>query len=297
MNRNRLLITGASGFLGWWLCREADMKWHVHALCNANPCGIPGIASHRWNLGDSGGLGALFERIRPDAVIHAAAVAATDRCQRFPQESRPINVDAPRELAILCARDRIPMVFTSTDLVFDGRNAPYTESDPPSPVNVYGAQKAAAEAEVLSAYPDATVCRLPLLFGFSGGIRTGFDRAIVNALRRGETVPLFRDEFRTPADPISVARGLLLAVSGIRGVCHLGGRARLSRYDMGRRLAAVFGLDAALLIPAKQASATSVAPRAADVSLVSDRAYAMGYDPMDMADAYRAMADALGFLP
>lgn len=293
-NRKILLITGAGGFLWWWLCREAVREWRVHGAFNTHIISSDKVAAHACDLADSDQISALLDRVRPDAVIHAAAVASPEVCQRHPEETRKINVDASRYLAVLCAHAGVPLVFTSTDLVFDGRKAPYSESDPPSPVNVYGEQKAAAEAAVLAAHPDAAVCRLPLLFGFSGGSRDGFDHHIVTSLRQGIPVRLFTDEFRTPADPVSVARGLLLAVSKMRGVYHLGGRLRLSRYDTGRRLAELFGLDTALLMPVGHASAESAAPRAADVSLNSDRAYDLGYEPMDMATAYRFMADVSG---
>jgi len=151
-----LLITGVSGFLGWHIYQKTRSSWasfgtYFNHNVNSNDPNLIKI-----NLTDLAAVRELFQQIKPDAVIHGAAQSKPNLCQEFPQASEAINLTASLEIARLCSQYQIPLVFTSTDLVFDGKNAPYSENDPVSPVSVYGEQKVAAEKGILAIYPRAS---------------------------------------------------------------------------------------------------------------------------------------------
>jgi dTDP-4-dehydrorhamnose reductase len=293
----RLLITGASGFLGWNLCATARAAWRVVGVACANPLEIPGVAGARCDLTRVADVRALFAEVRPDAVIHAAAAAQPNVCQAQPAETRRINVEAAITVAGLAAEAKIPCVFTSTDLVFDGMRAPYREDDPVSPVSVYGEQKAAAEVGVRARHPGACICRMPLMFGDPGPVAQSFLQAWIGALARRTPLSLFVDEFRTPVSGRTAAAGLLLALEQGGGILHLGGRERISRHDFGLLLAGLLGAAPGLVVPARQADVAMAAPRPPDVSLDSAAAYALGYDPPRLEDELRQVLTALGHLP
>jgi nucleoside-diphosphate-sugar epimerase len=120
----RLLVTGASGFLGWNVCREAREAWKVHAVVYRNDLVMPGVTVHRCDLTDSHCLDRLIDTVGPNAVIHAAAVSQPNDCERNPDEARVVNVTTVVEMARVCEQRAIPLAFTSTDLVFDGLSAP-----------------------------------------------------------------------------------------------------------------------------------------------------------------------------
>lgn len=282
----KLLITGAGGFLGWNLCREALAKWQVFGVYRSHSIRMEGVTSVSLDITDAAGLRTLFHEIQPDAVIHMAAESRPDHCQQHPSETRIINVDASANIASLCADRRIPCVFTSSDLIFDGENAPYSEADAVNPVSFYGEQKAEAETVMQARYPETVVCRMPLMFGYSEGASRGFDHQMIRTLREGKIVRLFSDEYRTPADAQSAAKGLLLAADHPCGKLHLGGRTRISRYEMGNIMARVLGADVSQIVPILQKDLILPAPRPRDVSLDSSKAYAMGYDPSDIDAAY-----------
>ena len=141
----KLLVTGASGFLGWNICQIAKKEWEVSGTVFSHNIGIPGVNILRVDLTDFKELKRLFQVIRPDAVIHAAAKSDPNYCQTHREETQKINVDSAISIASLCAGFLIPCVFTSTDLVFDGLNPPYREEAPVCPVNFYGEQKVLAE--------------------------------------------------------------------------------------------------------------------------------------------------------
>ena len=292
----RLLITGASGFLGRRLCRAAVAAgWQVSGTYWQHGAAIPGVEMRRVDLTSEAAARGLVESVAPDAVIHAAAATKLDWCEAHPLDSERLNVTVTRWLSASCGGRNCRFVYVSTDQVFDGRSAPCREDTPAHAVNVYGRHKAAAEGLVLAADAGALVCRLPLLFGVAAGEGGNFLTAQVAALRAGREVRLFTDEYRTPVAVDVAADGILLAVErAVHGILHLGGSERVSRYEFGVTMAEEAGLDASRLVPVRQADVLLPAPRPADVSLDSSRAFALGYRPgplrEQLRDVFRAGA-------
>lgn len=274
----KLLITGASGLLGWNLCGLAQKEWIVFGTAHANMYDVPGVRLRRVDLTRFSEAGQLLTEICPDAVIHAAAASDVNFCQMNSAESYRINVDTAVNLAGLCADQAIPFVFTSSDMVFDGRNPPYSEDSPVCPINVYGEQKAEAEEKILKQYPEAAICRLALIYGDGGPRGRGFLRSWVNEMKKGNDLRLFHDEFRTPVSAQDASRGLLLALSRARGLLHLSGGERISRLHFGLMLKEVVGAQSKI-IPCSRGSVPMPAPRPADVSLDGARALNLGFAP------------------
>jgi dTDP-4-dehydrorhamnose reductase len=286
--RRRLLVTGASGFLGWHLCRAAQAIWQVEGTYHRHTPPLPGVALHAIDLTHASAVETWLEAIAPDAVIHTAALSQPNRCEQEPALSYAMNVEATRVLAQFCGERQIPFVFTSTDQVFNGRAAPYSEADTPTPINRYGHHKAEAEALIQTLHPTAAICRMPLMYGPASPTAECFLQGFLRTLTAHQPLNLFTDEFRSPAYIEDAAAGLLLALEQATGLLHLGGPERLSRYDFGLRMTEVFELDQRLLLPSKQADVTMPAPRPADVSSDSQKAFALGYCPRGIVAGLRA---------
>ena len=281
-----ILLTGASGFLGRHLAQLLQERglpfigaYHQHA---------PPFPVIQLDFTDRAAMLHQLGELHPTAIIHLAAASSPNWCELHPSESRLINTEAPVHLAAYCREAGIPFLFTSTDLVFDGQQAPYEEAWAPSPICTYGRQKYKAEQGVLLAYPEAVIARLPLLYGWGGFLQNW-----VEQMKQGKPVTAFIDEYRSPAFAGDVATGLLLLLEKyVSGIFHLGGRDPLSRFELGQAIARAFGCDERLVLPAHQADVAMPAPRPVDVSLSSEKAYALGYTPRSAETALKDLVDS-----
>jgi len=280
----RLLVTGAAGFLGAHLAEQASRAgWtviaHVRDSRSAAPW-LDALERSARDLAETEAIAAWVDALAPDAIVHAAARSRAADCDRDPELAQRVNVAATRELALACARRGRRFVHVSTDLVFGAAPAPpggFSERDPPAPISCYGSSKLEAEIALQAADPRALIVRLPLLLGPSHGRGLGASDALLAAVERGERPLLFEDEWRTPLDVRSAALALLeLARTKLAGVLHVAGPERMSRFELGLRVLRQSGLRAdqarAALRATNRAAMGLADSRPADVSLDASRA-------------------------
>jgi dTDP-4-dehydrorhamnose reductase len=262
-----VLLTGASGFLGSWVQQVEHASWEI----------IPVHRGMGLDLTDTAGLAVFLQKAQPDAIIHLAAQANANFCEKEPEAAWAINAGTSAQLAEYAVQHKIPLLYTSTDLVFDGKKAPYAPDAPVNPINVYGNQKAEAEKRILSIYPQATIARMPLMYGAFTQTQHFMAQWRLQLLQN-QPLKAFVDEFRTPAFAEDAAAGLwLLLDQGATGIWHLGGPERSSRYHFASLLAEVLGVDSDLVQASRQADLPMAANRPADVSLDSSAAFTLGY--------------------
>ena len=259
----RLLVTGASGFLGRTLCRQAATSWEVSlGYHDHEPDTRFGVA-YRFDVSDRAAVARVFAAARPDAVIHAAV---TSREEKLDQ----VVVHGSEAVARTAAERGVLLVHVSSDMVFDGERAPYDEDWPPSPITPYGRAKAEAEARVARAHPGAVIARTSLLYS----LRPPDPRLarVLEDLEAGRPVTFFTDERRCPAEVGDVAAALLGAarrVSTLPPVLHLCGPETLSRWDFGVGCLEVLGVPSSAV--RSQTVAESGMRRPRDLTLVARR--------------------------
>ena len=272
------------------MCTTPQNDWEITGIVNSHNIKLSGIKVVKADLTDKKTVDDLFAAIQPDGVIHTAAVAVPGYCQQHPEETHKINVSASIHLVQNCASRKIPFVFTSTDLVFDGNKGDYKETDPVSPVNKYGEQKAIAEEKIMDLYPEAAICRMPLMLGESGPVATSYLQSFLECVKQGSDQKLFIDEYRSVLGGKSAAQGLFLALNQLTGIYHLGGRDKISRYDLGLMLARIFNLPEANIIPTKLEGLQFSTPRSPNVTLDNSKAYEAGFDPKGLEEEIKLIA-------
>jgi dTDP-4-dehydrorhamnose reductase len=266
----RILITGGSGFLGGHLAVAAAAAGNdvIAAFHAHRPEGGPAVHWLRLDLEDEGGTFEAVRSAHPQIVLHAAAMAKPDDCAREPEKAKRVNTGGSRAVARACAAVGARLVLVSTDLVFDGGTPPYAEDAPVRPLSLYGRTKLLAERAVLEGVPDAAAARVTLLYGRPAIEGSSFSETLRTSWQAGKTTALFTDQYRTMIGGANLAAALLeLAHSDFRGLIHLGGAERISRFEFGLRLAARLGVDPALIRPSEMADYSPPALRPADVSL------------------------------
>ena len=276
----RVLVTGASGQLGSYLLRELRQRGLSAVAWSMRPnVELSGYRCQSVDLRKVDEVVTAFRAAKPDVVIHAGAMSGVGDCFRDPTHARQTNTTATRLLAEMTDRQPARFVFVSTDLVFKGEKSWYRETDCPAPLSVYGQSKASAERAVLD-HRRHLVLRISLLYGPSINDRPSFFDQQIQALRRGTPCTLFADEWRSPLSLRTAARGLLIAAgSDVSGILHLGGPERMSRLEMGQRVARVLGRDDAHIKSASRDDVPAAEPRPRDTSLNSDRWYELLPDP------------------
>ncbi|MBK8913764.1 MAG: SDR family oxidoreductase [Phycisphaerales bacterium] len=268
----RWLITGASGQLGGRLLQAlfARPGASVLALCGSREP-LPGAAVARVPLDDAEALRRTVRDFAPDFVIHTAAMTAVSDAFARPDDARRQNTLATRILAESATAGGARFLFTSTDMVFDGAQAPYTEEAAPTPLSVYGRTKADAERAIAD-LPGTLTVRIPLLFGVPATPRPSTFANQLAALRENREQTLFTDEFRTPMWNRDAADALIrLAESDVTGLLHVCGPQRLSRLEMIAAVARAMGISNPAIRPISRLDLAGPEPRPADLSLRAER--------------------------
>jgi len=245
----KILVTGASGLLGLNL---SLLEMGMHSIVGVDRSKLAGTPFEiiKADLLDPEVEHRILDTVRPDAVIHTAALANLESCEEQPETARLLNAELPGELAAACARRGIGMMHISTDAVFDGtKDGVYTEEDATNPQGIYADTKLQGEQNVLSANPSAVVVRVNF-FGWSLNGTRSLPEFFINSLSAGKRADGFTDVFFCPLFVGDLAELLIKMLDkGLNGIYHVVGSESLSKYDFGVGIARRFGLDEGLIDP------------------------------------------------
>lgn len=269
----KILITGASGFVGSHLIRQAPPGAMIFAQYHQHPPigELPARQCIPLDLRQPGWR--PVRELRLDVIIHAAAMPSILACEQQPGLAEQVNTMATIELTDLARETGARLIYTNTDLIYDGRQGNYAESDPVNPLNVYARTKYRAEQYLLEHCENAVSVRCALMYGKALHRTPTFTEQMIDRLRHGESVTLFYDEYRTPILVDDLAAALWeLAGNDYCGPLNLGGSEKLSRYAMGKVVCEVLGLPRELLVAKSAAEVDLPAPRPPDCSLDISRA-------------------------
>ncbi|KAL1461068.1 hypothetical protein WDU94_012999 [Cyamophila willieti] len=248
---HKLYLTGASGLLGRAIFKKFQQEgWNVYgtAFSRVNK------DLHKVDITQESELSNSIKEFHPDIIIHTAAERFPDKVDKNPEGAKKLNVEATRHLCNVAKAHNIPVIYISTDYVFDGKAAPYSVDATPNPVNLYGETKLQGEKETLGASADNIVLRVPVLYGpveslnesavtvlFSVLKDTNKAAQVSNFERRN---PSHVNDIATVCHQLSTAR-IVKKQAGISGIFHWCGDEVMTKYEMIEHMSDVFTMPMA----------------------------------------------------
>ena len=249
-----VLITGANGLLGQKLCRHffSSHKTVVTDLHPESRVPLPNLSYESLDLTDARALEFQVRFYEPALIINAASCTDVDGCEIHQSEAWEVNVGAVKNLVKVCQERKIKLVHFSTDYIFDGESGPYSEDDPPNPVNFYGRTKLESEGVIRQSNIESLIVRSNVLYGFGEKVNKNFLLWLLEKLSAGEKIKIVADQFNNPTLADNLAESILEMVErDLAGVFHIGGAEYLSRYDFAVKVAEKFGIENADISPIK----------------------------------------------
>jgi|WetSurMetagenome_2_1015567.scaffolds.fasta_scaffold04866_6 dTDP-4-dehydrorhamnose reductase len=267
-----IVVTGSSGLLGFRvmevLCQTESARGLYHRR-------KPLAEFGQWvrvDLRDRVGTYRVLDDLRPSTIIHCAAYSDPVYCEHHPQEAHSLNLGAALYVAEWASRNACFLVHLSTDLVFDGRRGNYREEDAPHPISVYGWTKLAAELAVRGSKAPYAVVRTSLIYGKSMRGDRGADEKLVLSWEEGRATPLFVNEYRNPT-PVGELAQVIIEIARRKGtgIWHVAGAECVSRFELGVKVAKIFGYSEDLLIPRTIEELPCIPPRTPNTTLNIDK--------------------------
>lgn len=289
-----VLITGANGFLGHYLCRQLLGKKYRVTATGRGPNRLPfsgqtGFSYIPLDFTDPAETTAVMLRTNPDAIVHAGAMSRPDDCELERERAWQVNVAGTENLLQAAGGQNIYFLFVSTDFVFDGIRGMYSEEDDPGPVNYYGQTKREAELRVQQ-YPGPwSVVRTVLVYGPPLTGRPNILSIVREKLEKGEAYSVVDDQVRTPTYVEDLARGIVsLLEKRATGIYHLSGKDRMTPYEMAVATGNWLGLDSSLIRRVTASDFSQPARRPPLTGFCIDKARReLGYDPVSFAEGLR----------
>lgn len=297
----RILLTGSNGLLGQKLITALRNDPQVELLATsrgedrtAEPLGPRYRAMDITRKAD---VDAVIGDLRPDTIIHTAAMTNVDACELDPAACQLQNVTATQLLVDAAKRVGSHFIFLSTDFIFDGKNGPYREEDPPAPLSIYGQSKLDGERIVQQAGLERwSIARTIIVYGVAKGLSRG--NVVLwakSALEKDEPIKVVDDQWRMPTLAEDLADGCIrIAKQKADGIFHLSGPDGMSILELVQRVGTFFQLPAAKVQAIKSDSLGQPARRPPVTGFVLDKARRdLGYAPHGFEQGLAILRDQL----
>jgi len=290
----KILITGANGFLGYYLVEQLLAKKYSVIATGKGECRLPftHAVNFQWlsmDFTDPFSIHDVFENIKPDVVVHAGAMSKPDECEMDQMKAYLVNVEGTVQLLINSEELKSFFVFLSTDFVFDGERGMYNENDAPRPVNYYGRTKLEAEEAVKEYQYDWAIVRTVLVYGRNHSGHNNILKIVKEKLEKGEEYNVVDDQLRTPTYVGDLAKGIVSIIDKkATGVFHLSGKDILTPYQIAIKTAKHLKLDSSVIKKVTAASFNQPAKRPLKTGFVIDKAKKeLGYQPVSFEEGLK----------
>lgn len=235
----KVLVTGSRGMLGSDLMEVLASRGHEPI----------GVSSKDFDITDLTKTLEAIRGIKPEVVIHCAAMTDVDGCEKEPERAFRVNGQGTSHVAMACKESRARLIYISTDYVFDGRKGrPYEEGDEPHPINAYGKSKLMGERAIYEAQlKDYIILRTSWLYGLRG---KNFIETILRLSQSGQNLKVVHDQVGSPTYTRDLAEGIepLLSMP-FKGILNLTNSGHCSWFELTRAILEEAGIDGVSLEP------------------------------------------------
>lgn len=271
----KVLITGGTSIVGRYLLRQ--IKGQVEAVAtyfrNRNFEELQNIKYSYLDVTVRKDVLDLFRTEHPDVVVHTASIGSVDFSERHKDEARHVNVEGTSHVVEGAKACNAKFIFISSNAVFDGENSPYKEEDLPNPINLYGNLKLEGERIVAGSGLDYAIVRPILIYGWNNpDERPNPVTWLLFKLKHGQQVKMVNDVYSNPLLADNCAEAIWsIILQDRKGIYHIGGRDRVSRFDFAIKTAKAFSLDCRLIEPVPSSYFKNIALRPKDTTYSTEK--------------------------
>ena len=297
----KVLITGTNGLLGQKLVQLLIREGGYEVIATARGANrLPhaeGYAYHSLDVTNQGEVHRLVRQLRPDCIVHTAAMTNVDQCESEREACWRLNVDAVQYLIEACRDTGAFLLHLSTDFIFDGAAGPYDEEAAPNPLSYYGESKLAAERLLFESAIRWAVARTVLVYGIAHDMsRSNIILWVKKSLEEGKNIKVVDDQWRTPTLAEDLATGCFLIVKKrAEGIFNISGEDLLTPFQMAHQTADYFRLDKSLITRADSGTFTQPAKRPPRTGFILDKARRLlHYAPHSFDEGIAVLAGQIG---
>ncbi len=228
----KVLVTGVNGQLGYDVVKELKQRGHQAV----------GVDRKEMDLTSTEQIKECIETVKPEAIIHCAAYTAVDKAEDEEELCRRVNAIATKEIAEYAKKLDIPMIYISTDYVFDGtKDGEYTEQDTPNPINVYGKTKYEGEVYVQELLEKYYIVRISWVFGENGN---NFIDTMLRLAKDRDEINVINDQVGSPTYTKDLAPLLVDMIETDKyGVYHVTNEGYCTWYEFAKEIFRIADVD------------------------------------------------------
>ena len=278
----KVLVTGVKGQLGYDVVNELEMRG-IEAI---------GVDIQEMDITDADSVDKVIVQASPDAVIHCAAYTAVDAAEENEDICRRVNAEGTQNIANVCKKLDIKMIYISTDYVFGGqRTRPWEPDDERDPQSVYGQTKYEGELAVQNTLDKYFIVRIAWVFGVNG---KNFVKTMLNLAKTHDTLKVVNDQFGSPTYTYDLAKLLVDMVQTEKyGIYHATNEGICTWYEFACEIFKEAGVDVKVLpVTSEEFGAKAVRPYNSRMS--KEKLVANGFEKLPTwQDALRRYLDII----
>ena len=243
----KFLVTGSAGLVGSQVVKDLTKQNHTVYSCYHDEKPSHGT-SIQLDITDQDKIIQILQEIKPDRIIHLAAMTNVDQCETQQELAILLNAKSTEILAKQAAKQNAFFVYVSTDYVFDGIKGMKKEDDSTNPLGFYGKSKLEGELTLNKLASSWCIARTSTPFGIHHK-KKSFPLWVQESLEAKKEIPVLVDQFTSPTYVPNLSKMLIeVATRQITGILHLSGATRISRYELAELVADKLSLDKKFLI-------------------------------------------------